>query len=252
MNKILIISFLFFIGSIIGWIIELFYRRHVSKKWINPGFLTGPYLPIYGFGLCTLYLLSNIDLSFINNEIIRIILLIIFMAIAMTLIEYIAGIIFIKGMKVKLWDYSNNWGNIDGIICPQFSFYWMIAGAIYYFLINSHILNAINWLSNNLVFSLVIGYFYGILTIDVGHSLNLTVKLREFAKENDILVKFEELKKYIREKQEEQKERIHFVLAFRTNGKELRKMLEEYYKEKHKNQTNAKNKKRISLFVKKQ
>ena len=81
---------------------------------------------------------------------------------------------------------------------------------------------------------------------------NTHMVLREFAKENDILVKFEELKKYIREKQEEQKERIHFVLAFRTNGKELRKMLEEYYKEKHKNQTNAKNKKRISLFVKKQ
>lgn len=36
----------------------------------------------------------------------------IIMAAAMTLVEYIAGIIFVKGMHIKLWDYSNEKENI--------------------------------------------------------------------------------------------------------------------------------------------
>ena len=230
MNELLILAFLFFIGSTFGWILELFFRRFIStKKWINPGFLTGPYLPIYGFGLCTLYVLGNIDVSFIQDKILRSALVVLFMMIAMTLIEYIAGIVFIKGMKVKLWDYSNEWGNIKGIICPRFTLYWGIAGAIYYFSINPHILDAVAWLNNNLIFSFVIGFFFGIITIDAGHSFNITVKLRKFAKENDILVKYEELKAYIRERQEEQKERIHYILAFKLNeGGDFKKMLDGY------------------------
>ena len=57
MNFFLILAFLFFVGSSIGWVIELFFRRFFSaKKWINPGFLVGPYLPIYGFGVVVVVL----------------------------------------------------------------------------------------------------------------------------------------------------------------------------------------------------
>ena len=46
-----ILAFLFMFGSVAGWVLELFFRRIFSmKKWINPGFLNGPYLPMYGFG----------------------------------------------------------------------------------------------------------------------------------------------------------------------------------------------------------
>lgn len=63
-------------------------------------------------------------------------LLFLVMAIVMTLLEYIAGLIFIKGMKVKLWDYTNEKFNLQGIICLRFSVYWAILGAVYYFLIH--------------------------------------------------------------------------------------------------------------------
>ena len=64
MKYLVIISTLFVIGSLLGWVIELFFRRFVSqKKWMNPGFLTGPYLPIYGFGVIVLYGVSNIPLG---------------------------------------------------------------------------------------------------------------------------------------------------------------------------------------------
>ena len=52
------------------------------------------------------------------------------------LIEYFAGLIFIKGMHVKLWDYSDEKFNIQGIICPKFTFFWYLLSAIYYFLIH--------------------------------------------------------------------------------------------------------------------
>ena len=63
MNVFLTLACLFFIGSVTGWVIELLFRNivHHNKKWVNPGFCTGPYLPIYGFGLCTLYLLANLE-----------------------------------------------------------------------------------------------------------------------------------------------------------------------------------------------
>ena len=73
MKFFLVVTFLFFAGSLIGWGIELVFRRFFSannpeRKWINPGFLTGPYLPLYGFSLVILFLLSYIDVSFVKNR----------------------------------------------------------------------------------------------------------------------------------------------------------------------------------------
>ena len=59
MSIFLIYAYLFFLGSLLGWGIEVIYRRFFSKvnperNWINPGFCVGPYLPLYGTGLCVL------------------------------------------------------------------------------------------------------------------------------------------------------------------------------------------------------
>ena len=91
MKYLVIISTLFVIGSLFGWVLELFFRRFVSqKKWMNPGFLTGPYLPIYGFGVAVLYGVSNIPLG-IEIQAVDIIVRIFITGIGMTLIEFIAG-----------------------------------------------------------------------------------------------------------------------------------------------------------------
>ena len=55
------------------------------------------------------------------------------MGLIMTLIELIGGWIGLKN-NVKLWDYSDQWGNYKGIICPLFSAIWTAAGALYYYL----------------------------------------------------------------------------------------------------------------------
>ena len=96
MNYFVGISLVFIVGCSLGWLLELFFRRIVHKKWINPGFLVGPCLPLYGTGLTFLYLVSSINLSFISSEIVRAIVVILLLGILMTLVEYITGLVFIK------------------------------------------------------------------------------------------------------------------------------------------------------------
>lgn len=60
----LYLAYLFFLGSLAGWVMEVLFRKFFSDsnpehKWINPGFCVGPYVPLYGFGLCFLYLLAD-------------------------------------------------------------------------------------------------------------------------------------------------------------------------------------------------
>ena len=193
MKYLVIISTLFVIGSLIGWIIELFFRRFVSqKKWMNPGFLTGPYLPIYGFGVLVLYAVSNIPLG-ITNQIADIIVRILIIGVGMTVVEFIAGLIFIKGLKVKLWDYSNRKGNIMGIICPSFSLIWLVVGSLYYFLLNPFLVEGISWISENLIYTYFVGMVMGAMAVDFAYSIHLATKLKEYKEIADL--RFEDFKK---------------------------------------------------------
>lgn len=231
MGIILTLADLFFIGSICGWVIELLFRNlvHRSPKWINPGFCTGPYIPIYGFGLCILFLLASMEnLQLITSPFWNKMALFLAMAVAMTAIEYIAGIFCLKYLKVRLWDYSRMWGNVQGIICPLFSVIWAAAGAVYYFLIHPHILNMLHWLSQNLAFSFFIGMFFGIFLIDVVHSANLVVVLKKFAEERKLVVRYEEIKDHIRKRHIENKNKYHFFRPFHSEMT-LREHLNELY-----------------------
>ena len=196
MKYLVIISTLFVIGSLIGWIIELFFRRFVSqKKWMNPGFLTGPYLPIYGFGVLVLCAVSNIPLG-ITNQIADIIVRILIIGVGMTVVEFIAGLIFIKGLKVKLWDYSDHKGNIMGIICPSFSLIWLVVGSLYYFLLNPFLVEDISWISENLIYTYFVGMVMGAMAVDFAYSIHLATKLKEYKEIANL--RFEDFKKELK------------------------------------------------------
>ena len=193
MKYLVIISTLFVIGSLLGWVIELFFRRFVSqKKWMNPGFLIGPYLPIYGFGVIVLYGVSNIPLG-ITIQAWDIVARIAIIGVGMTLIEFVAGLIFIKGLKIKLWDYSNRKGNIMGIICPSFSLIWLVVGSLYYFLLNPVLVEGISWISENLIYTYFVGAVIGAMLVDFAYSIHLASKLKQFKEYSDL--RFEEFKK---------------------------------------------------------
>lgn len=234
MNVFLILATLFFVGSVGGWVFEVFFRKFLSdsnpdRRWINPGFLVGPYLPIYGFGLSVMYLLCRIPLDFVPSLPWQIVLRLVMMTVVMTAIEYLAGLIFIKGMRIKLWDYSGRWGNIQGIICPLFTLIWGAGGAAYYFLVHPRVISGLEWLSQNLAYSFFVGFFFGVLVIDFGYSMQIVVKIRKFAADNQIVVRFEEFKANIKKNKELAKEKARFIFAFRSEkplGEHLNKYLE--------------------------
>ncbi len=221
-----IVVFLFGFGSILGWCLEVLFRRFISdtnpeRKWINPGFLVGPCLPIYGFGNVALFGLSLVP-SIGNGVWVeptwqRVVVSIIIMGVMMTLIEYIAGIIFIKRMNIKLWDYSGNRGNIQGIICPLFSFLWTVLGAVYYFLIQPYIVKMVLWLYDNVGFIFFIGIYFGVLLTDLAYSFNVAGKLKAYAKENAIIIRYEELKENIRKYNEDHNIASKFFGTFVSN-----------------------------------
>jgi uncharacterized membrane protein len=214
----LVAAFLFCVGSVLGWCTEVLFRRiFTAKKWINPGFLTGPYLPLYGFGVAGLFLISLIPIN-TGNYWLDSVIIIAIMGAAMTIIEYIAGLIFIRGMKIKLWDYSNRWGNIQGIICPLFSFLWLLVCAFYYFVIDPYVMEAVIWFVNHIAFAFFVGMFFGIFVVDLGHSINIAAKIRAFATKYQTVVSFEKLKESIKDKIEELGEKkANFVFPFKSN-----------------------------------
>jgi len=235
MSLLLVLAFLFFAGSLIGWGLEVFWRRFFSKdnperKWVNPGFLTGPYLPIYGLSLCLLCSMTFIDVSWVSDKIwLQKGTLFTVMALCITAMEYVAGLIFIKGMHIKLWDYSMEWGNIQGIICPLYSFFWYLLSALYYFFIHPQILEWLYWFTNHLTFSFVIGFFYGVLFVDLSYTFNLSAKIRTLAKEAQQDVRYERLKAAIQKKNEELAEKRHFIFAFKSNRQPLLDSLKEAF-----------------------
>ncbi|MBR3204483.1 putative ABC transporter permease [Candidatus Saccharibacteria bacterium] len=200
---------IFFLGSTAGWVIELFFRRIVHRKWVNPGLLIGPYLPIYGFGLVLMTFIYLIFKDISPNPIIIILL----MGVMMTLIELIGGEIGLKN-GVRLWDYSDRWLNYKGLICPLFSAIWTVVGAVYYFFLAPQINDTLIWFSHNLAFSFVLGVFAGVITIDLFYSLKLYNKIKKYAKENNFVVKYEQLKMDIKERQKERKEKYSFITPF--------------------------------------
>ncbi|MDY0277237.1 MAG: putative ABC transporter permease [Acholeplasma sp.] len=204
---------LFIIGSFLGWILELFYRRFFSaKKWLNPGFLTGPIVPLYGFGIIILHLISLLQMDWYYQ--------VILITISMTLIEYIAGIIFIHGLKIKLWDYSNMRGNIQGLICPLFTFFWGFIGTLFLFFINPYIIDLLNKLATTEYFHLlvfVIGMTYGVLLIDFLHSLKIANKLKALANKTKETIIYEKFKEFIAKERSKKSFFIPIKLSETTN-----------------------------------
>jgi len=109
----------FSIFSFVGWLIECSYFFIKEKKFINRGFLYGPFVPLYGFGALTVYLISYL----LKNQ--SIFLTIFISWIICIIIEYIGSLLLEKLYSIKLWDYSSEFLNINGRICLKYSLYWL-------------------------------------------------------------------------------------------------------------------------------
>ena len=216
MELFLKIVTVFVIGGTIGWVMEFFYRRYAHGKWVNPGFLTGPCLPLYGSGLLLLYGLCHIDYSFIVSYPLRIIVQIVLQTVILTGIEYITGFVFVNFYHVRLWDYSKRVGNIQGIICPLFTVIWGAIGAIYSFVLHSHIKTFVSYVVGTPAMSFLLGIYSGILVVDLCYSFHIVTKIKKWSSEQNFIVRYENLKLEIRNRAEARKDKKPFLFFFRT------------------------------------
>ena len=223
------LTFIFILGSVGGWILELFFRKIVHKKWINPGFLSGPYLPIYGLGLITLYLVAIIDFN-IETYLLELSIKIILVGTLMTLIEYIAGKVFIKFMGIKLWDYSKNYGNVDGVICPLFSLIWTVVGAIYLIFFHSLLMSAISLISTNIYYPFTVGIFFGLFLWDLGASLEISTKIKKLAA-GKLVIRYEDFKLKERSYYSDNKIKYNFMKPLRNNSNLMEDIFKKYNEE---------------------
>jgi uncharacterized membrane protein len=51
-------------------------------------------------------------------------------AAAVTVAEYVVGVVVNVWLGLGVWDYSGLWGNIHGQVCPQFAVAWVFLSAI--------------------------------------------------------------------------------------------------------------------------
>ena len=98
-------------------------------------------------------------------------------------------------------------------------------------------LDALHWLAENLAFSFVIGFFFGVFTVDLCYSAQLAARLRKFARETGIEVRLENLKAHAQSVEDQIRQRHHFFLPFlrrRSLAGALKRLREQHgSKEKH-------------------
>ena len=112
--------FIFCIYSMIGFIWETVYCSVRERKLVNRGFMKGPFLPIYGFGVCTMLVAAS---PFEDH----VILACLSGMICATVLEYVTGDLMEHLFKVRYWDYSAEKFNLNGYICLGASLGWCAA-----------------------------------------------------------------------------------------------------------------------------
>ncbi|MFT3985238.1 MAG: hypothetical protein QM697_15130 [Lachnospiraceae bacterium] len=113
----------FYIYCFIGWVWETGYVSVKEHKWVNRGFMHGPFLPIYGSGAIVI-LFTTLP---VKDHLVLVYMLGLLSA---TVLEYCTGACMEKLFKVRYWDYSDQPLNLNGHICFFVSLAWGVFSVI--------------------------------------------------------------------------------------------------------------------------
>ena len=103
---------MFFCSAVLGWLMEVTCKLIQFHRFINRGFLLGPYCPIYGFGAVLVTLL----LSRYADSVAAVFVLA--MVVCGTL-EYLTSYVMEKLFHARWWDYSQKKFNLNGRVCAD-------------------------------------------------------------------------------------------------------------------------------------
>lgn len=175
---------LFMIYSVAGWIMEVTCKSFEAKKFINRGFMIGPYCPIYGWGAIFITILLK---RYISDWIV-----LFFMSmITCGILEYLTSYVMEKLFHARWWDYSRRKYNINGRICLETLVPFGLLGLTIMYITNPIILNALQSIPNNILNVIAIVLFVifiidGIVSLKVVSNVRATsTKLNKEAKTMD-------------------------------------------------------------------
>lgn len=244
---------LFMIYSVAGWCMEVICKLIVLKKFVNRGFLIGPYCPIYGYGA----LLITFLLSKYTDD--PIVLFIMAIVVCGTL-EYLTSYFMEKIFKARWWDYSNRKFNLNGRVCFGTIIPFGILGLFIMYISNPFLLSKIKllpeiWLNilfwallsiyiiDNIVSEVVVKYIKK-AEIDIGTELDNTEEITEKVKEillnksilhrrlvkaypklQAVQVKIKEKTREIKNQAQEQK--MHIEAKVEDTAKKVSKIIED-------------------------
>lgn len=176
--KISFYFILFLIYSIIGWSMEVITSFIRHKKFVNRGFMLGPYCPIYGYS-------SIIMIFYLNNYKDNPLTVFLLAIVVCSVVEYLISYLMEKMFSARWWDYSNRKFNVNGRICLTNAFIFGILGIILVYLVNPLFEEILTNINNNTL--TLLGVILIILFLsDLITSLVITFNLKNKIKKLDI------------------------------------------------------------------
>ncbi len=142
MENLLDFVLYFFIYSIIGYIVEVTVCSIGQKKLVNRGFLFGPLLPIYGFGMVAVILATE---SVKDNTWLTFLIAML----TCSILEYFTSWLLEKLFHIKWWDYSKSDRlNLNGRICLRNCLAFGIGGCFVVEALHPHIASFVDSLKS--------------------------------------------------------------------------------------------------------
>lgn len=160
---------IYFIYAFLGWCTEVSYAATKTGKFVNRGFLNGPWCPIYGFGVV-------IVLSFLEPLKDNLLLLFLGSVVLTSALEWLTGFVLEKLFAQRWWDYSNEPFNLSGYICLRFSLAWGFACLFVVKLLHPTVLLLIRLIPHP-VGLILLGILGVVMAIDLAATVSTIAKL---------------------------------------------------------------------------
>ena len=197
--------FIFYTYCFLGWCFESVYVSIKSKKWINRGFMRGPFLPLYGSGATMMLVVS---MPFADN----IVLTYVAGCIGATLLEYITGVTMEALFNMRYWDYSNKRFNFQGQICLTSTLTWGFFTVLMTRVLHRPIDMFVMFVPNRTL-------YYATIILTIYIVIDFTLSFKEALDIRDILVKMQGVK----EEMVRMQRRLDVIVAFNNEDKEQKK-----------------------------
>lgn len=135
---------LFMIYAILGWCMEVIAKFFQYHRFINRGFLIGPYCPIYGWGALAITILLK---KYVYDPIV----LFVMGVVVCSILEYLTSYFMEKIYHARWWDYSQRKFNINGRICLGTMIPFGLLGLAISYVTNPLFLTGLDRLSNKAI-----------------------------------------------------------------------------------------------------